>query len=168
MRRGIALFIRKHLTHRIFKEFASATYDIVWIRYEHKLATNMPQETKIICFFYAPGENHPENIRSGFYDELTAGCAKFPENTKIYMVGDSNARLGAYFRDVAINGKYISNKNRSLILGFLDYTGMCYINNIFEPGVPTYEIAGKKRSFIDVCLSNDISTIRSFKILPNV
>ena len=69
--------------------------------------------------------------------------ARDPKGTKIYMVVDSNARLGAYSQDAAINVRYISNKNTPLFLGILDFTGMSYINNIFECGVPTYEIAWK-------------------------
>ena len=51
-------------------------------------------------------------------------------------------------------------------MGFLEYSGVSLVNKQFSPGVPTYEIAGKKRSLIDVCLTNAIHHIRSFVVLP--
>ena len=33
---------------------------------------------------------------------------------------------------------------------------------------PTYEIHGRRKSIIDVCLTNDVSLIHKFTILPNI
>ena len=60
------------------------------------------------------------------------------------MVGDTNARLGSFLDDKDVNGVLISNRNKPLILGFLDYTGMKILNKSHAFGVPTYEIVGKK------------------------
>ena len=62
------------------------------------------------------------------------------KNKKIYLIGDSNARLGEFSGDQDINGLTKSNKNKSLFIGFLQYTGMKYLNRIYEWGKPTYEI----------------------------
>ena len=45
---------------------------------------------------------------------------------------------------------------------------MTYINRLFAKGIPTYEISGKRRSIIDVCLTNLESSVVNFAILPNV
>ena len=83
-------------------------------------------------------------------------------------MGDSNARLGSFSFDTDIHGRFISNDNKSLFLGFLKYSGAKYVNGHFARGVPTYEIPGKKKSIIDVCLTNVIHLIRSFSVLPNI
>ena len=43
-----------------------------------------------------------------------------------------------------------------------------YVNGLFAKGVPTYEIYGKRKSIIDVCLTNDATLICGFKVLPNI
>ena len=78
--------------------------------------------------------------RIGFYDELREGYKKYSDDCKVFFLGDSNARLGTYSQDKGINGKYISNNNKSLFLGFLEYTGLIYLNTIYAKGKPTYEI----------------------------
>ena len=97
------------------------------------------QKTKLCSvFFYAPGENKSTTDRVGFYDELRAGYKRYSENHKVFFLGDSNARLGLYSQDRNINGQYTSNCNKALFLGFLEYTGLTYLNNIHAKGKPTY------------------------------
>ena len=167
-RRGIAIFVKNEHTHNLSTDFASAKYDILWLRYEYKSAKTNSREVLILCFFYAPGENQSDDIRSGFYNDLSLGMRRYPKGTKIFMMGDSNARLAVFSQDRAINCKYISNKNKSLFLGFLKFSGLIYLNRCFTLGVPTYEIAGKKRSIIDISLTNHVSSIKSFSILPHI
>ena len=157
VRRGIGIFFKKEHLHNFSKDHASDKYDIVWLRYEDKYKSADARRVIIFCFFYSPGDAHPDDVRSGFYDQLLSGLGRYPKGTKVYMMGDSNARLGAYSQDVAINGKYICNKNKSLFLGFLRFSGLKYLNNLYARGIPTYEIVGVKKSIIDVCLTNDIS-----------
>ena len=83
-------------------------------------------------------------------------------------MGDSNARLGEFSADQDINGDMKSNKNKGMFLGFIQYGGLKYLNRIYERGKPTYEIAGKKRSIIDVALTNNMSLVQNFKVMPNI
>ena len=84
------------------------------------------------------------------------------------MLGDSNARLGSILDDRDINGVFVSNKNKPLLLGFLDYTGLQVLNKMFTKGTPTFEIVKRKRSIIDICLTNSISEVKNFKVLPHI
>ena len=59
----------------------------------------------LICFFYAPGEHHKEERREEFYDELREGVDKYKDK-KIFLMGDSNARLGEYLGDINIHGEH--------------------------------------------------------------
>ena len=45
---------------------------------------------------------------------------------------------------------------------------MIYVNGIFAKGIPTYKIAGKRQSIIDVCLASKISSVKSFSVLPYI
>ena len=45
---------------------------------------------------------------------------------------------------------------------------MYCLNRIFARGQPTYEILGKKRSIIDVCLANNIRSVKEFRVLPQI
>ena len=103
-----------------------------------------------------------------FYYELRSGFERYPSNVKVFFIGDSNARLGAYSLDKDIHGVFQTNKNKTLFLSFLKYTGLAYVNGLFAKGVPTYELSGKRKSIIDVCLTNEISSIHNFSVLPNV
>ena len=125
------------------------------------------QDECIFAFFYAPGANHDEKKREEFYDELRKGIDRYKEN-KIYLMGDSNARLGEYSGDRDINGKFQSNKNKALFIGLVEYTGLKYLNRIYEKGKPTYEIWGKKKSIIDVALTNNIEQIENFEVKPQI
>ena len=167
-RRGIAIFIKNDHMNNISQDFVSSKYDIIWLRYEYNSAKTNSRDIIILCFFYAPGENQSEDIRSKFYNDLSIGMSRYPNDTKIFMMGDCNARLGVYSQDRAINGKYVTNKNNSLLLGFLKFSGLIYVNRIFTLGVPTYQLAGKKQSIIDISLTNHISSVKSFSILPHI
>ena len=83
------------------------------------------------------------------------------------MLGDTNARLGSVLGDKDINGVLVSNKNKPLLLGFLDYSGLQVLNLLFAKGIATYEIVNRKKSIIDVCLTNSISVVKNFKIVPS-
>ena len=161
-RRGLSVFyLRKH-RFIISKDHASNKYDIIWAKLENT------QAKVILCFFYAPGDNKTMIDRIGFYDELREGYKKYSDDYKVFFLGDSNARLGTYSQDKGINGKYISNNNKSLFLGFLEYTGLIYLNTIYAKGKPTYEISNRKRSIIDVGLTNHILSVKEFDVLPNI
>ena len=161
-RRGlVVLFLRKY-RYSLSKDYASSKFDILWIRLKNKIGEI------IFCTFYAPGQNHSESERMKFYDELRSGCDRYIKGEKIFLIGDTNARLGSYSLDRDIHGEFQSNKNKSIFLSFLNYTGLIYLNRRFCKGVPTYEIYGKRKSIIDVCLTNDIGSIHTFEILPNI
>ena len=53
-------------------------------------------------------------------------------------------------------------------MGLLQYTGLEYLNRIYEKGVPTYEIWGQKRSILDVAMTNNLSMVRNFKVHPEI
>ena len=101
-------------------------------------------------FFYGPEESHIETTRPDLFDEMKRGFDRYPKGSNIFLLGDSKTRLGTYSQDMNIKAKYVSNKNKPLFLGFLEYTGMTYLNNLFARGVPTYEITGKRQSIIDI------------------
>ena len=98
-----------------------------------------------------------------FYSALQESFDKFKELGKIFMLGDSNARLGSFLEDKDINGNPVSNKNKPLLLGFLDYAGLQVLNKVFAKGIATYEIINRKRSIIDICLTHSISLVGIFK-----
>ena len=163
LRRGLAIFYKEKHSHVITKDKGSKKFDILWIRMK------IQSEDIIMGFFYAPGMNHDEGTRVAFYDELRIGIDTYiKENKRIYLMGDSNARLGEYTKDENIHGEKINNGNKKLFMGFLGYTGMVCLNRILAIGQPTYEIIGKKRSIIDVCLTNNMASIKSFQVLPQI
>ena len=49
---------------------------------------------------------------------------------------------------------------------FLQFSGLVILNSIFCKGAPTYEIAGKKRSIINLCLTNSPDLIHHFEVEP--
>ena len=109
-RRGVVVYYSNKHTHSISKEASSKNYDIVWIRMTTR------GEERIFGFFYAPGAHTDERTREGFYDELRKGVKRH-EGKKIYLLGDSNARLGEYSRDMDIHGEPKTNANKT-VLGF--------------------------------------------------
>ena len=91
-RRGLTVFFSQKYRYSLTKDQASKKYDIIWIK------LTCAQSVKIFCFFYAPGAHHPENERISFYDELRNGYTKYHKNVPIFLMGDSNARLGLFAR----------------------------------------------------------------------
>ena len=81
-------------------------------------------------------------------------------------MGDTNARLGPALDDRNLHGQLISNRNKPLFLEFLQYSGLTILNAIYCKGVATYEIPNKKRSIIDLCLTNSPESVHNFKIEP--
>ena len=123
-RRGMVLFYRRQYTHRIAKVFASKFFDIVWIR----LATK--SGLIYICFFYAPGAHHEEGFRIKFYNTLCRSFEKFGKLGRVFMLCDSNARLGKFTNDRNIHGILTKNNNCNLFTGFLEYSGLILLNRI--------------------------------------
>ena len=161
VRRGMVVFYRKKYACIITKGRSSKKFDTVWLRMKTK------QEERIFGFFYAPGANHEEKCREEFYDELSKGVENY-KGKKIYLLGDSNARLGEFSADTDINGNMKSNKNKLIFLSFIRYAELKYLNRIYERGKPTYEIMGKKRSIIDVALTNNIRQVVNFEVIPKM
>ena len=155
-RRGIAVFFLEKYFHKFAKVSSSPNYDIIWVKMSTKTIDTY------FCFFYAPGEHHCEGLRTGFYNALQKGFDKFSRLGKIFMLGDTNARLGRLLNDRNIHGSFVSNKNKPLLLGFLDYTGLSILNKSFALGVATYEIKNKKSSIIDACLTKDMLSVVNF------
>ena len=83
-------------------------------------------------------------------------------------MGDPNARLGSFSLDRDIHDNYISNKNKPLFMGFLQYCGMHLLNKIYAPGKPTYEILQRKKSIIDLALASSLRLVSDFEILPDI
>ena len=50
----------------------------------------------------------------------------------------------------------------------IQYTGLEYLNRIYEKGTPTYEIWGRKRSIIDVAMTNNLSQVKNFNVCPQI
>ena len=158
-RRGLVVYYKQCHTYTITKDGSSKTFDIIWLRKKTSI------EEIIFGFFYAPGAHHTERTREKFYDELRQGIDKYA-GKKIHLMGDSNARLGKFSGDRDIHGKIKTNNNKALLIGLLQYTGMKYLNRIYAYGKPTYELWGRKRSIIDVGMSNNLSQVKNFKVYP--
>ena len=161
-RRGISIFYLQKHRYILSKDLASKNYDIIWVKLEST------HEKMVFCFFYAPGEHRSKKECIGFYDELREGYAKYSQNYKVFFMGDSNARLGFYSQDKCINGRFVSNNNKPMFLGFLEYTDLYYLNGIYAKGQPTYEIINRKKSIIDVGLTNHLPSVHNFQVLPNI
>ena len=154
------IFYREQHAHKVAKVFSSVKFDIVWLR----LATR--SGVFYICFFYAPGAHHEEKIKSEFYNTLCRSFEKFCKLGKVFMLCDSNARLGEYTKDKNIHGNFIKNSNCNLFTGFLEYSGLILLNRIYALGEPTYEILKERRSIIDFGLTNAKSIVKNFEVLP--
>ena len=87
---------------------------------------------------------------------------RFASLGRVYLLGDTNARLGSLLKDKDIHGKFITNQNSHLLLNFLEFSGLTILNKVFCSGVPTYEIVNKKRSIIDLCLTNSLNSVEIF------
>ena len=127
LKRGIVIYYKEKLANIITKEYSSDKYDIIWLRMKSS------DNESIIAFFYAPGANHDEKQREEFYDELREGIDRYKKN-RIYLLGDTNARLGEYSEDKDIKGNFKSNKNKALLMGMLEYTGLKYLNKFLKEG----------------------------------
>ena len=157
-RRGLAIFYLQKYRFLLTRVYFSKCYDIVWMR----LSTLI--EPLFFCFFYSPGSHHPLPVRKKFYDIFTSTYSKFAALGKVYLVGDTNARLGKILEDKNLHGFLTTNKNKALFLQFLQYSGLVILNSIYCKGVPTYEIANKKRSIIDLSLTNSPETVHNLEI----
>ena len=160
-RRGIVVYYKQKHAYTITKESSSKTFDIQWIRMKSN------NDEIIFGFFYAPGAHQTEKMREKFYDELRRGIDEY-EGKKIYIMGDSNARLGEFSGDKDIHGNNKTNTNYALFMGLIQYTGLEYLNRIYEKGTPTYEIWGRKRSIIDVAMTNNLSKVKNFTVYPQI
>ena len=89
---------------------------------------------------------------------------RFATLGKVYLLGDTNARMGRLLNDKNVNGEFITNSNQTLLLDFLKYSGLVILNSKFCKGTPTYEIVNKKRSIIDLGLTNSVESVQNFKI----
>ena len=159
-RRGLAIFYLQRYRFLLTRVYFSKCYDIVWMR----LSTMF--EPFFFCFFYAPGSHHPLPVRKKFYDIFTSTFSKFAALGKVYLVGDTNARLGKLLEDKNLHGLLKTNQNKELFLQFLQYSGLVILNSIYCMGVPTYDIVNKKRSIIDLSLTNCPETVFNFEISP--
>ena len=121
-RRGLAIFYLKKYRFLFTKVYACRTYDIVWMR----LTTI--SEPLHFCFFYAPGSHHPLPDRERFYDIFSTKFADFAALGKVYLIGDTNARLGSVLNDTNFKGQLISNPNQHLFLEFLEFSGLSILN----------------------------------------
>ena len=139
----MVLFYKQKHKQRITKVFASKLFDIVWLR----LATK--SGLIYICFFYAPGAHHEEGFRIKFYNTLCRSFEKFGKLGRVFMLCDSNARLGKFTNDRNIHGIPIKNNNCNLFTGFLECSGLILLNRIYALGEPTYEIIKKRRFMTD-------------------
>ena len=123
-------------------------------------------EPLFFCFFYSPGSHHPLSVRTKFYDIFSTKYTRFASLGKVYLVGDTNARLGRLLNDRNLHGAWTTNSNKPLFLQFLEYSGLVILNSKYCKGVPTYEIVGKKRSIIHISLTNSPDTVCNFQISP--
>ena len=159
-RRGLAIFYLHKYRFLLTRVYFSKSYDIVWMR----LSTLF--EPLFFCFFYSPGSHHPLPVRKKFYEIFTSTYSKFAALGKVYLVGDTNARLGKLLEDKNLHGSLTTNPNKALFLQFLQYSGLVILNSKYRKGVPTYEIVNKKRSIIDLSLTNSPETVHNFEISP--
>ena len=157
-RRGLAIFYLKKYRFLLTKVYSSKIYDIVWIRLSD------PVKPLFFCFFYSPGSHHPLHVRTNFYDVFSSQFTRFATLGKVYFLGDTNARMGRLLNDKNVHGEFIINSNQTLLLDFLQYSRLVILNSIFCKGTPTYEIVNKKRSIIDLGLTNSIESVQNFKI----
>ena len=105
-RRGLAVFYLERYRYLVTRVYASRVFDIVWL----KLV--LGGDDLYFCFFYAPGSHHPLPARKSFYDEFSREFERFASRGKVFLVGDTNARLGSFLDDKNLNGKTISNPNK--------------------------------------------------------
>ena len=110
LHRGLAIFYLNKHKFRLTKVLTSNKFDIVWMRLDTK------NEVTHFCFFYSPCAHHPISVRSKFYDIFCSKFTKFASLGRVYLLGDTNARLGSLLKDMDIHGKFITNQNSQLFL----------------------------------------------------
>ena len=134
---GLAIFYLKKYRYMLSLAHSCRKYDIVWMRLQ------TAYEIIHFCFFYCPGSHHPLPVRSKFYSHLQKQFSKFSTLGKVFLVGDTNARLGSVLDDRNLHGQLISNSNKPLFLEFLQYSGLTILNSLYCKGVATSEIPKK-------------------------
>ena len=107
------------------------------------------KENLHFCFFYAPGSHHPLQLRVQFYDIFTTKFKEFAAEGKVYLIGDTNARLGIALNDRNYKDQLITNSNKALLTEFLEYSGLVILNKVYCFAQPPDEIPNKRRSIID-------------------
>ena len=157
-RRGLAIFYLTKYRFLLAKVYSSKIYDIVWLRLSSSV------NPVFFCVFYSPGSHHPLHVRTKFYEIFSTQYSRFASLGKVFMLGDTNARLGQLLNDRDVHGKFITNSNQPLFLDFLKYSGLTILNSKFCKGIPTYEIVNKKRSIIDFGLTNSIESVCNFEV----
>ena len=131
-RRGLVVFFLEKHKYKLTKVYASKIYDIIWVRMEN------PNKAVYFCFFCSPGAHYPLPARAKFYEIFSAKFSYFGSVGTVYLLGDTNARLGPLLEDRNIHGKYIMNSNTPLLNEFLEMTGLTILNKVFCQGFPTY------------------------------
>ena len=63
-RRGISVFYSSKMRYRLTLDFTSKKFDIIWLRLK------LQNKNRILCFFYSPGANHPDEEITSFYDDF--------------------------------------------------------------------------------------------------
>ena len=96
---------------------------------------------------------------------MSKSYTKIADKGRKYLLGDANARLGSLINDLNIHGIPITNKNKPLFMGFIEFCGITLLNKIYANGVPTYDIPNVKRSIIDMGMTNALRTVSYFKVL---
>ena len=125
----MVIFYKTKYHHLISKVYSSKIFDIIWIRLVTK------HNPLYFCFFYAPGAHCPEEVRDTFYKTLSESFSKVTEKGNKYILGDANARLRHLIDDTNIHGTLISNKNKPLFMGFVEFCGLTLLNKIFARGM---------------------------------
>ena len=77
-RRGLAVLFKQKFRYCLSKQHASKKFDILWLKFKN-------ETTEVIyCFFYAPGQSHPDGDRTTFYDELRSVYDRYNREAKIF------------------------------------------------------------------------------------
>ena len=77
-----------------------------------------------------------------------------------------HGRLSSVLNDTNLKGKFISNANLPLFLELLEYSGLVILNSKYCFGIPTNEIITRKRSIIDLCLTNSLQSVIYLRVEP--
>ena len=66
------------------------------------------------------------------------------EKIKLYLIEDTNSKLGSLHDDKNLQVQPKANPNKPLFLEFLGYSGLVILNGIYCRGTPTYELINQK------------------------